>query len=136
MKKIITIAIVMLLALNINAQENTYKCPKGFDADKLLEYPVEIDKLRPQLRVIRQWARNNDKPQVVIVTSRLEYWAKDIARYIRRYAESNTDKVCERLMKKNYQYLSDFVTLTFPLLDIQYPTIQSRVNEVDINKYH
>ncbi len=135
MKKFITVAIVLLLALSTNAQNKTYTCPKGFDVEKLLKFPDELDRLRPQLKIIRAWARKNNKKQAELVTNRLEYWAKDMARYIRKYAKSHTNKVCERVTVTDFKYLNDFITLTFPLLDTQYPTFQNRINAIDLTKY-
>jgi len=131
MKKLITIAIVLLFAFSAKAQN----CPENFDAEKLLEYSTWIDSLRPKLKVVRQWARTNNNAQAELVTNRLEYWAKDISRYIKKYAESHTDAVCKRLTKADFEYLSDFAILTSPLFDIKHQTTQAKFNEIDMTKY-
>ena len=135
MKKLFTITIILLLTISAKAQK-THTCPEGFNAKKLLEFPTELDKLRPKLKILRQWARANNNTQAEVTTNKLEYWAKDIARYIRKYAESHTDKVCERIMETDYKYLSDFFILTIPLLEYQYPTNQKRFDAIDMTKYH
>lgn len=136
MKKLITITIVLVLTLSVNAQnKDTYTCPEGFGVEKLSEFPPELDKLRPTLVKLRAWARKNNQAQAELVTNRLEYWAKDMARYIRNYSETHTDKVCERLLEKDLIYLNDFFILTLPLLDYQYPNAIDRFNAIDMTKY-
>ncbi len=135
MKKIITITTILLLTFTVKAQE-TYTCPEGWNVEKLMEYPPVLDELRPKLKVLRQWARKNNNPQAELVTNRLEYWAKDMGRYIRNYANSHTDKVCERLLVKDLEYFYDFMYLTSPIMDLRYPTPQDKFNAIDMTKYH
>ncbi|HHH50147.1 MAG TPA: hypothetical protein ENK52_04130 [Saprospiraceae bacterium] len=135
MKNILAIALMYLfITSNALAQSNNI-CPESITVNKMLDLPKKLEELRPKLKTIRAWARKNNNAQLELVTNRLEYWAKDITRYIQKYTKSHTDKVCERLTKKDRQYLYDFYVLTSPIYDFYYPSISARANAIDLNKY-
>lgn len=105
MKVLFTLLITCLLAFNLHAQSN---CPDQFKPSDFEEYIKVLDKYRINLKVVRKWARLNDRPDIELATNRLEYWSKDIKRYILKYKDTNTDKVCERFFKKDAAYFGDF----------------------------
>lgn len=107
MKTILTFIITCLIATTIQAQ-----CPKDFKADDFNEIVEALDRYRPNLKEIRQWARINERSDIEKATNRLEYWSKDVKRYILKHKESHINKVCERVFKKEYKYFSDFLLLT------------------------
>lgn len=100
------------------------QCPKkNFPNDSLESTAVYLDRQRPALKDVRAYVSDDkssshlsetQRAQISTTTHRLEYWSKDLARYIRQYGKSSPDKVCERIYVGDLQYLIDFAFLTNP----------------------
>lgn len=106
MKTLLTFIVMCLLVINTQAQ-----CPKDYQVSDFDEIVDALDRYRPNLKTTRQWARKNDRPDIESASNKLEYWSKDVKRYILNYKNSHTNKVCERLFKKDYEYFGDFLLL-------------------------
>lgn len=113
---LVSIALMFLCVAPAHAACDPYYTPQ-YEAE-LLTY---LDNNRPELRNVRAlisddsqsgYLSDERRAQISTTTHRLEYWAKDIARYIRNYSKTHPDKVCERVTVVDKKHMGDFVWLT------------------------
>lgn len=93
------------------------QCPDYWTQDHFQAY---IDATAPdsigrrQLKQHRQTYRLDKNAYMEMVTHRLEYWAKDFGRYVKRYRAANADAVCARIERdKDYQH--DYFEMAYSL---------------------
>ncbi|MFY7670568.1 hypothetical protein ACOSP6_05725 [Tenacibaculum sp. MEBiC06402] len=106
-KLLLLIIISTFGLLNLQGQN----CSNQKEISNLDELIRFLDQHRSNLKKVRDWSRKNERPKIELASNRLEYWSKDIKRYIIKYKKSHQVKVCERVYKKEAQYFRDFFFL-------------------------
>lgn len=122
---ILFLTVFMFGILNLQSQS----CPESLELSNVNEVINFLDTHREGLKTARAWARKNNRPKIELVTNKLEYWSKDIKRYILKYKDSHPTKVCERLYKKEAHYFVDFFNLA-----VLYKNFPNGVS-IDYSKY-
>jgi len=109
MKNILTL--IACIVFTICTAQTSDTCPDGFEVSDFAQYAVVLEQYRDNLRDVRQWARKNNREDIVLSTLRLEYWCKDTRRYIQKNKEAYTDLVCKRLFVTDMDKFHDYLNL-------------------------
>ncbi|MEX0274606.1 MAG: hypothetical protein AB3N16_09530, partial [Flavobacteriaceae bacterium] len=108
-------------------------CPANFSKEQLEELAHILEDNLPKMAVVRKWARENNRPDIEMATNRLEWFAKDRARYIRKHKDTDFEAVCNRMFHPTYrEYLSDYMTLTIPM---PYVKMYGFLDDITYTKY-
>lgn len=115
-------AIPALCLLGVITGTAAADCETRFNDDVSANLIRTLDGERQKLRDIRalvaedgELAQLPEERRAAIskTTHRLEYWSKDFARYVRKYAATDPEAVCARLTGSDSQYMADFLVLTW-----------------------
>lgn len=116
------ISMICVTSLTCIGMSATAKCAADTDMKTYIDMVEVLNSNRSGLRTARDIARKNGKAKgltkershvyqrIDLISNRLEYWSKDTARYVRKYAKTHPDAVCDR-MDNDHVYMDDFLTL-------------------------